>query len=85
MEVTMAHNIWDNNDIYDLIETGKVNYVVYTGAVMDVSVGDFRLLYRKAMNAHIPCMTSIDTALALADVISASYDQKNTHLVDINH
>ena len=52
---------------------------------MDVSVGDFRLLYRKAMNAHIPCMTSIDTALALADVISASYDQKNTHLVDINH
>ena len=85
MEVTLAHNIWENNDIYDLIENGTVNYVVYTGAVMDSSVGDFRLLYRKAMNARIPCMTSIDTALALADVISASYTQKNTHLVDINH
>ena len=85
LDVTMARNIWDNNDIYDLIESGAVNYVVYTGAVMDSSVGDFRLLYRKAMNARIPCMTSIDTALALADVICASYDKNNTHLVDINH
>ncbi|MBR7091855.1 MAG: carbamoyl-phosphate synthase large subunit [Clostridia bacterium] len=85
LEVTMARNIWENNDIYDLIESGAVNYIVYTGAVMDSSVGDFRLLYRKAMNARIPCMTSLDTALALADVISASYDQSRTHLVDINH
>ncbi|MBP5289787.1 MAG: carbamoyl-phosphate synthase large subunit [Clostridia bacterium] len=85
MEVTTAHNIWENNDIYDLIDQGIVNYVVYTGAVMDVSVGDFRLLYRKTMNARIPCMTSLDTALALADVISADYTQENTHLVDINH
>ena len=44
-----------------------------------------RTLYRKTMESRIPCMTSIDTALALADVISASYDQSNTHLVDINH
>ena len=85
LDVTMARNIWDSSDIYDLISSGEVNYVVYTGAVMDSSVGDFRLLYRKAMASHIPCMTSIDTALALADVISASYDQGNTHLVDINH
>lgn len=84
MEVTTARNIWENNDIYDLIESRRVNYVVYTGAVMDSSVGDFRLLYRKAMNARIPCMTSIDTALALADVVSARYDQNNTYLVDIN-
>ena len=83
LDVTKACNIWENNDIYNLIETGAVRCVVYTGAVMDSSVGDFRLLYRKAMNA--PCMTSIDTALALADVISASYDQDSTHLVDINH
>ncbi|MBO4869479.1 MAG: carbamoyl-phosphate synthase large subunit [Clostridia bacterium] len=85
LDVTKACNIWENNDIYNLIETGAVRCVVYTGAVMDSSVGDFRLLYRKAMNARIPCMTSIDTALALADVISASYDQDSTHLVDINH
>ncbi|MBR5922460.1 MAG: hypothetical protein IKZ59_01565, partial [Clostridia bacterium] len=80
-----VRNIWDASDIYDLIRDRTVNYIVYTGAVMDSSVGDFRLLYRKAMNAHIPCMTSIDTALALADVVSACYNQDNTYLVDINH
>ncbi|MBO4433082.1 MAG: carbamoyl-phosphate synthase large subunit, partial [Clostridia bacterium] len=82
--VTPVRNIWDANDIYDLIENRTVNYVVYTGAVMDSSVGDFRLLYRKTMAARIPCMTSLDTALALADVISACYNQENTYLVDIN-
>ncbi len=85
MPVKTVRNIWEANDIYDLIENKTVNYVVYTGAVMDSSVGDFRLLYRKAMYAKIPCMTSIDTALALADVVSACYTQDNTYLVDINH
>lgn len=84
MIVTAVRNIWEANDIYSLIEDRTVNYVVYTGAVMDSSVGDFRLLFRKTMAAHIPCMTSLDTALALADVVSACYNQKNTYLVDIN-
>ena len=85
LDVTTAHNVWDNDDIYDLINLQKIQYLVYTGAVMDSSVGDFRLLYRKAMEHHIPCMTSLDTASALADIVAARYDQKNTRLVDINH
>lgn len=84
MEVTIAHNVWENDDIYNLIRNGEIGYIVYTGAVMDSSVGDYRKLHRKAMNARIPCMTSLDTALALADVISAKYNQNNTFLVDIN-
>lgn len=84
IDVTIAHNVWENNDIYDLLQNGDVSYVVYTGAVMDSSVGDFRQLHRKTMNLGIPCMTSIDTALALADVVSARYNQTNTHLVNIN-
>lgn len=84
MDVVTAHNVWENDDINNLLETGAVNYIVYTGAVMDSSVGDFRILYRKAMGLQIPCMTSIDTALALADVIAACYSQSTTKLVDIN-
>lgn len=84
MDVTTARNVWENDDIYNLLETGTVNYIVYTGAVMDSSVGDFRLLHRKAMALKIPCMTSIDTALALADVIAADYSQQKTRLIDIN-
>ncbi|MBO4693158.1 MAG: carbamoyl-phosphate synthase large subunit [Clostridia bacterium] len=84
MDVTTARNVWENDDIYNLLENGTVNYIVYTGAIMDSSVGDFRLLHRKAMNLKIPCMTSIDTALALADVIAADYSQEKTRLIDIN-
>ena len=85
MDVTTARNVWENDDINNLLESGTVNYIVYTGAVMDSSVGDFRVLYRKAMNLQIPCMTSIDTALALADVIAACYSQGSTKLIDINN
>ncbi len=84
MEVTTARNVWENNDIYDLLNNGKVGYIVYTGAVMDSSVGDFRKLHHRAMNLRISCMTSIDTAMALADVISACYTLRNTCLIDIN-
>ena len=84
MDVTTAGNVWENNEIYDLLNGGQIGYIVYTGAVMDSSVGDFRLLHRKAMSLHIPCMTSIDTAMALADVVSACYTQENTYLININ-
>ena len=84
MDVVTARNVWENDDIYNLLESGTVNFIVYTGAVMDSSVGDFRLLYRKAMLLNIPCMTSIDTALALADVIAADYSQEKTRIIDIN-
>ena len=84
LEVTTARNVWENNDIYDLLESRAVNCVVYTGAVMDVSVGDFRQLHKRAMQLRIPCMTSLDTAMAYADIVAARYNQSNTRLVDIN-
>ena len=84
MEVTTAHNVWENDDINNLIDSRTVDYIVYTGAVMDSSVGDYRNLHRRAMGMGIACMTSIDTALALADVIGAHYSKANTFLVNIN-
>ena len=84
LEVTTARNVWENSDIYDLMETHAVSCVVYTGAVMDSSVGDFRQLHKRAMQLRIPCMTSLDTAMAFADILAARYDQSNTRLVDIN-
>ena len=84
LNVSTVHNVWENNDIYDLIDNKKINYIVYTGAVMDSSVGDFRSLRLKAMKNKILCITSIDTALGLADVISAHYTQDNICLININ-
>jgi len=36
-----------------------------------------------AMEKKIPCMTSIDTALALGDILASRYTQKNTRLINI--
>ena len=80
-----VENVFVNNDIYDLIDEHKVDYVVYTGAVKDDTVGDYRVLNRKAMYAGIPCLTSLDTAEALADIIASRYKLDNTELVDINN
>ena len=37
------------------------------------------------MQLSIPCLTSLDTANALADIMASRYTQDNTELVDINH
>ena len=42
-------------------------------------------LHRLAMQLGIPCLTSIDTANALAEMIESRFGPCNTELVDINH
>ena len=73
-----------SDDIITLMENGSVNYIIYTGAVKDNTVGDYRVLHRKAMMLGIPCMTSLDTANALADILGSRFSALNTELVDIN-
>ena len=68
-----------------LMENGSVNYIIYTGAVKDDTVGDYTVLHRKAMVLGIPCMTSLDTANALMDILGSRFTLQNTELVDINH
>ncbi|MDD4125135.1 MAG: carbamoyl-phosphate synthase large subunit [Eubacteriales bacterium] len=84
LDVETVLDVWENDDIYRLVDEGTVNYIIYTGTMMDISVGDFRLLNHKAMRKRIPCMTSIDTALALGDIIASRYNQSNTRLININ-
>ena len=58
--------------------------IVYTGAVKDGTMGDYIALHRRAMQLGIPCLTSLDTANALADSILGRYTQSNTELVNLN-
>ena len=67
-----------------LMESGAISYLVYTGAVHDATVGDYNLLHRRAMQLGIPCLTSLDTANALAQIIESRFNGMNTELVDIN-
>ena len=61
-----------------------ISLIVYTGAVKDGTMGDYIALHRRAMQLGIPCLTSPDTANALADSIASRYTQSNTELVDLN-
>ena len=83
IDVVTVNNV--KKDAFDLLESGKISFVVYTGALMDESVEDFIALSRKALLLSIPCFTSLDTANAAADIIRSRYNLGNTELVDINH
>ncbi len=75
----------DKSELVKLLESGHVNYIIYTGAVKDATIGDYTSLHRRAMQLEIPCLTSLDTANALADIIESGYTPVNTELVDINN
>ncbi len=75
----------ESNRIYKLLENGKINYIVYTGALRDSTVNEYIALHRMALRHGVPCFTSLDTANALANIIAGRYNQLNTELVDINN
>ena len=78
-------NATDSDEIRQLMTSGQLHFIVYTGAVRDGTLGDFIVLHRHAMQLGIPCLTSLDTAGALADMMESRCSAENTELVDINH
>ncbi|MBQ9162277.1 MAG: carbamoyl-phosphate synthase large subunit [Clostridia bacterium] len=83
IDVEVVANLTD--DAHALLESGKVGYIVYTGALLDDTINEFIALHRKAIQLSIATLTSLDTANAMADVIASRYSQYNTELVDLNH
>ena len=84
IEVCSVQNATESDELYRLMESGALCYIIYTGAVKDATMGDYISLHRRAMQLGIPCLTSLDTANALAQMIESRYSQSNTELVDIN-
>ncbi len=85
IEVEQVKSIKESDHIFDVLESGNVNFIVYTGDLLVSTYDHFRVLHRRAMQLSIPCLTSLDTANALADIMASRYTQDNTELVDINH
>ncbi|MCL2080731.1 MAG: carbamoyl-phosphate synthase large subunit [Oscillospiraceae bacterium] len=72
------------NNTETMMESGNISYVVCTSEKgRDPALDDVQLR-RKACALGIPCLTSIDTANALADSLLSGYSEINTELVDIN-
>ncbi len=82
--VHAVRNVTESDEIRQLMESRTLHYIVYTGAVKDATVGDYTQLHRYAMQLGIPCLTSLDTANALAQIIESRFHGSNTELVDIN-
>lgn len=83
INVKSVKNATESDEIYKLLESGALNFIVYTGAVKDATMGDYVDLNRRAMQHAVPCLTSLDTANALAKMFASRFNAFNTELVDI--
>lgn len=85
IDVTILQNVGESDDVFNLMDEGKISYIVYTGAIIDNTVDEFISLHRKAIQLSIAVLTAIDTANALADAIAGRWSEHNTELVDLNN
>jgi carbamoyl-phosphate synthase large subunit len=85
IDVEEVKGINESDEIFKLLESGKINYIIYTGALYDDTMGDYITLHRRAIQLSVACITSLDTANALADIIASRFNEHNTELVDINN
>ena len=86
LEVKTVNKIHESeHNSMTLIESGQINYIISTSSKGRLPTRDSVKLRRKAVERSIPCLTSIDTANALANSLQSRFSQENTRLVDINH
>ena len=86
IDVTEIPDIGASGEAFELIESGRVSYVVYTGALRDDTCASTSPCTGGAALARsIACLTSLDTANALADILKSRYNERNTELVDLCH
>lgn len=85
IHVETVNKLREDNSIMELVESGKLDYIVYTGKSDKKSIDDYIRLFNRANQLGIATITSLDTANALADIIASRYKQTNTELVDINN
>ena len=71
-------------DMGGLLERAGIGLVIYTGALHDDTMGDFVELRSQAVKRGIPCLTSIDTALAAVALLDEGLSEDSTELVDIS-
>ena len=75
----------EQDNIQTLLASGKINYIISTSSKGRLPSRDSVKMRRQAVETAIPCLTSLDTANALANSLKSRYSQSNTELVDINH
>lgn len=85
VDVEVVGKLSNDPRVMDLLENGKISYLIVTGSNEPKYIDDFIRLNRRALQLSIPCLTSLDTANALAEMLASRYNEHNTELVDIAH
>ena len=67
-----------------IIEKGMVDYVISTDSRGRIPTKDSVRIRRKTVEHNIPCLTSMDTAMALIRSLESRFNQECTELIDIN-
>lgn len=84
LHVTMVHKIHESEqNTLALLESGKINYIISTSAKGRIPARDSVKVRRKSVELGIPCLTSLDTANALAEILKKDYSAENVPVVDI--
>ncbi len=68
----------------EIIDSGKIDYVISTSDHGRTPTRNSVILRRKAIERSIPCLTSLDTAGAVADSLFTRFTPMSTELVNIN-
>lgn len=84
-DVEVVGKLGQDNRVFQLLEDGKIDFVILTGSTEPAYIRDFIHLNHRCVQLRIPCLTSLDTAAALTDILESRYTQQNTELVDICH
>ncbi|MCI8828669.1 MAG: carbamoyl-phosphate synthase large subunit [Ruminiclostridium sp.] len=73
------------SEAYQLMEAGKIGLIIYTGALYDDTIQAYIELHREAIRHNVACITALDTANAMADMMASRFHLSNTELVDLNN
>ena len=85
IETTVVKKIHESDDnTITLIESGKIAYVISTSSKGRIPTRDSVKIRRKTVERNIPCLTSIDTANAIASSLKSKFSEHSTELVNIN-
>ena len=84
-DVEVVGKLGQDNRVFEMLEQGKIDYVILTGSTEPAYIRDFIHLNHRCVQLGIPCLTSLDTAGALTDILASRYNQQNTELIDICH
>lgn len=84
IRASVVEKIWEGkNSIIDLIQSGKINFVINTPTKGKESNRDGFKIRRMAVECKIPCFTSLDTVNALYDAIENEVKEEELDVINI--